>query len=706
MGDVFFRRETGYNERVILPVFTPLVNLAGNRRKKCFRWLDLSGGKGGDIIHADLFDENFFYEGDDLGAAYTPRQTIFTVWAPTAREVCLYTYRQGRGGEKTVYPMTRETGGIWRQVVAGDCHGLYYTYGVTHDDRVFEVVDPYARAAGVNGDRGMVVDLARTNPEGWAEVKRPVLAAPVDAIIYELHVRDFSIHPQSGMAHKGKFLAFTEEGTRGPQGIKTGLDHLVDLGVTHLHLLPVFDFASVDEGEGNAPQYNWGYDPKNYNLPEGSYATDPFQGEVRIRELKAAIKALHEKGIGVIMDVVYNHTFNSWDSALNRLVPGYYYRLNPDRSFANGSGCGNELATERPMVRKLIIDSVVYWATEYRVDGFRFDLMGLLDLETMRRIRAALDRICPGLLLYGEGWTGGPSPLPGDQAALKGNARSLPGIAFFNDSARDGIKGHVFNQAEAGFVNGKAGMEESVKFGIVAATYHPGLCYERVNYDHAPWAGEPGQAVNYCEAHDNLTLWDKLLITNGDESEEQRIRRHKLGGAIVLTSQGIPFLHAGQDFLRTKGGNANSYLAPDAVNQLDWTRKARYHEVYAYYRGLIALRKAHPAFRLRTSEQIQTHLHFLDLPAQLIGYTLGDHANGDSWRMIVVLFNARTTPAPVALPGEDWVVVVDRQHAGTEALGYVRGPEVAVEPLSALILVDRASFKEGALPKPTEACER
>jgi len=589
--------------------------------------------------------------------------------------------------------MTREAGGIWRGAVAGDCHGLYYTYGVTHDDQRFEVVDPYARAAGVNGDRGMVVDLARTNPEGWAEVERPVLAAPVDAVIYEMHVRDFSTHPQSGIKHKGKFLAFTEQDTQGPQGVKTGLGHLLDLGVTHLHLLPVFDFASVDEGEVDSPQFNWGYDPKNYNVPEGSYATDPFRGEVRIRELKAAIKALHEKGIGVIIDVVYNHTYNSWDSNLNRLVPGYYYRMNPDRSFANGSGCGNELASERPMVRKLIIDSVIYWATEYRVDGFRFDLMGLLDLETVRQIREALGRIAPGLLLYGEGWTGGPSPLPGDQAALKGNAPSLPGIAFFNDSARDGIKGHVFNQLEAGFVNGQAGLEESVKFGIVAATHHPQLCYERVNYDHAPWALEPGQSVIYCEAHDNLTLWDKLMITNGNESEEQRINRHKLAGALVLTSQGIPFLHAGQDFLRTKGGNSNSYLAPDAVNQLDWARKARYFEVYAYYRGLITLRKAHPAFRLCTTEQIQAHLRFMDLPTQLIGYTLGEHANGDPWRLIVALFNARTTPVSVALPAGEWVVVVDQRQAGVKALGYVTGPEVEVEPLSALVLVDRASFR-------------
>ena len=588
--------------------------------------------------------------------------------------------------------MVRAEGGIWRGEVEGDCHGLYYTYAVTHEDRTYEVMDPYARAAGVNGDRGMVVDLARTNPEGWDETERPGLEAMVDAIIYELHVRDFSTHPQAGMHWKGKFLAFTEAGTRGPAGVKTGLDHLVDLGITHLHLMPIFDFASVDEAEQENPQFNWGYDPKNYNVPEGSYATDPFDGAVRIRELKAAIQSLHQRKIGVVMDVVYNHTYKAWDSNLNRLVLGYYYRMNPDRSFANGSGCGNELATERPMVRKFLIDSVVYWAREYRVDGFRFDLMGLIDLETMRQIRQALDRVAPGIIIYGEGWTGGPSPLPGERAALKGNACQVPGVAFFNDSARDGIKGNVFNGPEPGFVNGRPGLEESVKFGIVGATFHPQLCYERVNYDHGPWACAPAQSVVYCEAHDNLTLWDKLAMTNPDEPEALRIKRHKLAGAVVLTSQGIPFLHAGQEFLRTKGGNANSYMAPDAVNQLDWARKARFAEVYTYYRGLIALRKAHPAFRLRTTEQIQTHLRFLDLPAQLIGYTLGEYANGDPWRTIVVLFNAKDTPATVALPGDDWVVVVDQERAGTEAVAVLPSSAVEVAPLSALVLVDRVSF--------------
>ncbi|HHT05309.1 MAG TPA: type I pullulanase [Hydrogenispora sp.] len=650
--------------------------------------------KGAERINADRIDEHYYYAGDDLGAVYTPTQTVFTVWAPTAREVRLCTYPQGRGGVKTVYPMAREKGGIWRGQVDGDCHGLYYTYAVTHEDSVYEVVDPYARAAGVNGDRGMVVDLDRTNPEGWNATKGPALDAMVDAIIYEVHVRDFSTYPQSGIEQKGRFLAFTEAGTRGPQGVRTGLDHLVDLGITHLHLLPIFDFASVDEADQEHPQFNWGYDPKNFNVPEGSYATDPFDGAVRIRELKAAIQSLHQRKIGVIMDVVYNHTYKAWDSNLNRLVPGYYYRMNPDRSFANGSGCGNELATERPMVRKLILDSVVYWAREYRLDGFRFDLMGLFDLETMRQIRQALDRVAPGLIIYGEGWTGGPSPLPGEQAALKGNAPHVPGIAFFNDSARDGIKGDVFNGPEPGFISGRLGLEESVKFGIVAATAHPQLCYERVNYDHGPWAVAPGQAVVYCEAHDNLTLWDKLALTNPEEPETLRIQRHKLAGAIVLTSQGIPFLHAGQEFLRTKGGNANSYLASDEINQLDWARKARYEEVYTYYRGLIALRKAHPAFRLRTTEQIQTHLRFLELPPQLIGYTLGEHANGDSWRMIVVLFNAHCNPVTVALPGDDWVVVVDQQRAGTEALTSHHSAQVAVPPLSALVLVDRASFEQ------------
>lgn len=640
------------------------------------------------------------YDGDDLGAVYNKDRTRFRVWAPTALHMKLKLYPSGHEGEATVFEMEKDTGGTWVKTLAGDYHGVYYTYQVSHAHGDFEVVDPYAKAVGVNGNRGMVIDLSRTNPEGWDELVKPEFKNFTDAVIYEVHVRDLTIQKESGIKHRGKYLGVIERGTRGPKGVKTGLDHLVELGITHLHLLPVQDFYTIDESKPSEPMYNWGYDPKNYNAPEGWYATDPYHGEIRIREFKEMVMGLNRTGIRVVMDVVYNHTYQSEDSNFNRLVPGYYYRMTPDGAFSNGSGCGNETASERFMVRKFIIDSVVYWATEYKIDGFRFDLMGLHDVETMNLIRQALDKIRPGILLYGEGWTGGLSPLPEKRAALKKNIIRMPGIAAFNDDFRDGIKGPVFVDHIPGFAGGGMERRENVKFGITGACGHTGVNCKEMTPPGKPWAGRPGQSINYVESHDNLTLWDRLLCTHAHESDEERIKIHRLCACLILTSQGIPFLHAGQDFLRTKYGDHNSYRSPDHVNQLDWFRKAQYLDVFHYYRGLIALRRAHPAFRMTCADQVQKHLKFLNLPPDMVGYTLSNHANNDPWRMIAVLFNTGKEKRQVSLPAEKWVVVVDGTRAGTGEIRRIHNSQVKIPPRTSLVLVDAESY-DHALPNRT-----
>ena len=639
------------------------------------------------------FYERFHFDGK-LGALYHPLYTEFRVWAPTATRVWLVTYANGHEGPGVEIPMDRDVQGTWVTELAGDRHGLYYTFKVLVDGVIHEAMDPYAKACGVNGRRGMVVDLARTNPPGWDKLSRPPLSRFVDAIIYEIHVRDMSIHPLSGIAHRGKYLGLAERYTRGPGGVWTGLSHLVELGITHVQLMPCCDFATIDESIPCPKEYNWGYDPLNYNIPEGSYATDPYQGERRIGEFKQMIKAIKEAGIRVNMDVVYNHTFYAHNSHLNHLVPGYYYRQDARGCFSNGSGCGNELATERSMVRKMMIDSVRYWATEYQIDGFRFDLMGLIDIPTVNEIRMALNEVDTSIMLYGEGWTGGCSPLPDYLKALKGNVRQLPGTGVFNDDLRDGLRGHVFHADWPGFANGGVGMEESVECGIVGACDHDQVDYNQVIYTQRPWAAEPAQSINYVEAHDNLTLWDKLRAVSPDNDDARIMAMHKLCGAIVLTSQGIPFLHAGMEFLRTKYGDANSYRSPDEVNQLDWERKYRYREVFRYYQGLIALRKSHPAFRLSTAEEIQIHLRFLPVFAHhMVAYALGEYANGDPWQTIVVVFNANAESKEMELPGEDWVIVVNGQEAGTTMLDRIQGDSWTVPPHTAMVLVDADSYQ-------------
>lgn len=635
------------------------------------------------------FEEYPVYEGTDLGLSYSPQQSVFRVWAPSASSVQLHLYDAPLGGKPLEsIAMKPAEQGTWRAEAKKDLLGKYYCFQATIEgQQMAEVVDPYAKAVGTNGRRGHIIALETTNPKGWETDQRPPLKAPNDIIVYELHVRDLSTHPSSGIRHKGQFLGLTEKGTRSPQGLSTGLDHLVDMGITHLHLLPSYDFLSVDESKSENNVFNWGYDPQNYNVPEGSYSSNPADGAVRIREFKQMVKTLHENGIRVVMDVVYNHTGATEASLFNQLVPGYYYRQNASGGFSDASACGNETASERPMVRKFILESVLYWAKEYHIDGFRFDLMGIHDIETMNQISEALHAVEPSIFIYGEGWTAGSSPLPDEQRALKANTMQLKQIAAFSDDIRDAIKGHVFTPTEKGFVSGKGGLKASLQFGIVASTQHPQVRYDSVNYSKAPWAAEPAQTMTYASCHDNHTLWDRLSISNPDADEETRIKMHQLALSIVLTSQGVSFLHAGTEMLRTKGGEENSFNQPDSVNQINWERKAEYLPVVFFVQQLIQFRKAHPAFRLTTTAQIQQHLRFLDTPNdQLVAYTLNDHANGDAWKNILVAFNGQNADQTLDLPEGEWAIALLGQQFYGPANGRTVSGKINIPAIGALVL--------------------
>ncbi|MFC3749383.1 type I pullulanase [Paenibacillus sp. GCM10012306] len=601
------------------------------------------GVTGGISVFEQGFDDLFSYDGDDLGFTYAPDRSLFRLWAPTSQEAELVLYESWKDeapGRRL--PMARDRRGTWTVAVEDDLAGKFYTYRVLIGGRWNEAVDPYARAVGVNGDKGAIIDLRDTDPERWTEDKPP-LNHGIDAVIYELHLRDLSIHPASGIDHKGQYLGLAEAGTRGPGGILTGLDHIVDLGVTHVQLLPFYDFAteSVDETKLDQPHYNWGYDPKNYNTPEGSYATDPYVPGLRITELKQMIQTLHDRGLRVIMDVVYNHVYDGYRINFTKLVPGYYLRYKPDGSLSNGSGCGNDTATERAMMSRFIVDSVLYWAKEYHIDGFRFDLMGLIDVGTMADIRRRLDELDPSILTIGEGWVMD-TELPMDQLANQNNADVLPGIGHFNDGFRDAVKGNIFLYDQPGFISGKSGLEQAVKTGITG-----GIVYSQ---DIGQFADEPLQCVNFMECHDNHTLWDKIVLSTEGVSDEQRGAMHRLASAMVLTSQGIAFIHAGQEFMRTKDGIENSYKSPVEVNRMDWERCADRQEDVAYMKQLIALRRDHPAFRLRSAEDIRSHLVFEKTPSGAVAYTLRDHAGGDAEEHLYVIYNSLPEGVACTLP--------------------------------------------------------
>ncbi len=644
----------------------------------------------GVLFDTEAFESLFAYAGTDLGCTWSAGQTQFKVWSPMATTVSICFFQAADQDElERIESMVAEEKGTWAIRFSENMDGLYYTYRVMNGNETREVCDPMAVSVSVNGKRAYVLNPEKANPQGWSEIGHVIAKTPTDAVLYEVHVRDFSIHPDSGIANKGLFLGLAEEGTTTPDGTKTGLDHLAELGITHVHLMPIFDFYTIDESRTHESRFNWGYDPHLYNVPEGSYSSDPTDGMKRVQELKTAIAAMKRKGIGVVMDVVYNHTYRSIDSEFNKLVPGYYYRTDAFGRFMNGSGCGNETATRRYMVRKTIIESILFWAKEYKIDGFRFDLMGLHDIDTMNAIRRALDDHCPGLLLYGEGWTGGTSGLDHQNAALKSNAIRLMKIGFFNDNARDALKGDTFIEAAGGYLAGVVYMKEGVKQGIVGAIAHPQVDNMRAIGNISAWAGYPWHCVNYAASHDNLTLYDKLLACHAAASDTEAMKRTNLAGAFVLLSQGIPFMLSGTEFLRTKHGVHNSYNAPDAINQMEWERKSRYMSSFLYHKGLIALRKAHPAFRMVQPEEIRRNLQFLNTPDAVIAFQLKNYAGGDSWETILVAFNVGVTDVTIPLPVQkNWSFVVNEVMAGVDALGAFSGLSLTIPAVSVLVVHD------------------
>lgn len=633
------------------------------------------------------FDEYPVYPDANLWTRYTKEFTEFMLWSPPAEAVSINFYEQGDGGSPSDAMEMEETEtGLWYLKQAGDLHGLYYTFSVKLDGKWLEETPGiYATAVGVNGKRAMVVDMEQTNPEGWSEDRGPEIKQPNEAIIYELHVRDITSHPSSGSVLPGKFLGLVEEGTQGPGGIKTGIDHMKELGITHVHLLPSFDYYSVDETTLEQNNFNWGYDPQNYNVPEGSYATDPYKAEARIKEFKKMVKGFHDNGIGVILDVVYNHTGGPNETAnFNLEVPGYYYRQNPDGSYANASACGNETASERAMMRKYMVESVLFWAREYHLDGFRFDLMGIHDIKTMNLLAKKLKEFNPNILIYGEGWTAGDSPLPVQDRALKRHTYRMPDISAFSDDIRDGLKGSVFEDHEPGFVSGAENLEETVKFGITGSIDHDQVNVKAVNYSDTAWAEQPWQAVSYVSCHDNHTLFDKLSISAEGATPAEIKSMQKLANAIVLTSQGVPFLHAGVEMLRTKNGEHNSYNLPDSVNQINWNWKIQNQDVFDYYRKLITLRKNHPAFFMPTADMVRGYLRFFEVQEEgLVGFLISDNANGDKWREILVYYNANKTPRVVSLE-KRWTIAAMGDEINETGLGSASGI-LTIPPISMFI---------------------
>lgn len=566
--------------------------------------------------------------------------------------------------------------------------GKFYTFNVKVNGKwLGDTPGIMAKAVGVNGKRAAVIDLRSTDPEGWANDVRPLLKDYADIIVYEMHHRDFSLDSVSGIRNKGKFLALTELGTTTSQGEKTGIDHLKELGVTHVHILPSYDYASVDESKPDKAQYNWGYDPQNYNVPDGSYSTDPYKPDVRIKEFKQMVQALHKAGIRVVLDVVYNHTFNTEESNFERTVPGYFYRQTKDGKPANGSGCGNETASDRAMMRKYMVESVLYWINEYHIDGFRFDLMGIHDIETMNEIRAAVDKIDPSIFIYGEGWAASAPQLDQEELAMKANIYKMPRIAAFSDEMRDGLRGGWDDDRKGAFLIGQPGHEMSIKFGLVGAVKHPQVINDSVNYSKEPWALQPTQMISYVSCHDDMCLADRLKATMPDATDEERASLHKLAETFVFTSQGVPFIFAGDEMMRDKKGIHNSYNSPDSINTIDWRNKTIHHDVFDYVRELITLRKNHPAFRMGDADKVRQYMEFLPVEgSNLVAFILKDNANGDSWKNIIVAFNSRKEPAKLSIPAGRYTIVCKDGKIKQSGMGQVSGNEIIVPARSAMII--------------------
>ncbi len=631
------------------------------------------------VFSTDEFESAYTYAGDDLGSVWSTEETAFKVWAPTASEVYVNLYESGNEEENDLIKsvqMTKDVCGTWTAKVKGDLSGTYYTYAVNVGGEEIEACDPYARTTGVNGARAMVIDLKSTDPAGWEADKDPNAGAAItDAVIYEGHIRDLTVNPEGNISKRGKYLGLTEKGTKTSGGKATGVDHLKELGITHLHILPMYDFGSVDE-TSPINRYNWGYDPVNYNVPEGSYATDPYNGEVRVKEVKEMVKALHESGISVVMDVVYNHVFSAKDFCFNRIVPGYFSRIT-EGVYSNGSGCGNDTASERSMVRKYIVDSVNYWADEYHIDGFRFDLVGLIDVDTINEIVETVHEKHPNVIFYGEGWTMTTvATKPDVVMATQVNSALTLGFAYFNDTVRDALKGSVFNKA-AGFVSGAAGMESKL---------------DRCFIGRDTWCASPAQTINYASCHDNNTLYDRIRIAVPDADEATAVRMNNLAAAYYLTAEGIPFMSAGEELLRSKPNkngsyNDNSYNAGDTINTIKWATldDPTYAKVYDYYKGLIAFRKAHPVLRLADAAEVDKYVSAIDgIKNHATGYMIKGGPSEETAEEMVILFNADKEPLTYTLPAGEWKVFVDADKAGCEVLRTVSG-EISIEPLSAMV---------------------
>ena len=604
---------------------------------------------------------------------YSPEKTVFTLFAPNdAKQVVVRIYDEGLGGKaKKSVKMKRIANEQWQTTVKGDLMGKFYTF----DMGLGECPGVFAKAVGVNGKRGAIINFSKTDPEGWAQDQHPVTKSPADLVIYEMHHRDFSINRKDAK-YPGKFMALTEP---------WAISHLKELGVNAVHILPSYDYGSVDETRLSDNKYNWGYDPVNYNVPEGGYSTDPYAPEVRIREFKQMVKALHDAGIRVILDVVYNHTYDIEHSNFQRTYPDYFYRKTADGQYSNGSGCGNETASDKPMMRQFMLESVKYWINEYHIDGFRFDLMGVHDIETMNQIRAMVDAIDPTIYIYGEGWSAGSSAYPQEQLAMKAHIYRMPGIAAFSDEIRDALRGPFSDDTVTGWIGGKD-ETESIKFGIAGAIQHPQIDMTKVNYAKEPWALEPTQMISYVSCHDDMCLVDRLKASIPGITEEELIRLDLLAQTAVFTSQGVPFMLSGEELLRNKKGVHNSFESPDSINQLDWTNKTKYPQVFAYYKNLIALRKHHPAFRLGNADLVRKHLEFIDAPKGVVAYRLKNYAGRDDWRDIIVILNANKSDVEVAIPNGDYTIVCSDGCIDEQGMGILQGEKAVVSPQSALIL--------------------
>lgn len=628
------------------------------------------------------------YNGSDLELTVNKSGTHWRLWSPEAEaaEVMLYDTDRNTPATDTIC-MKRADNGTWTASVPAQLYGHFYTFRIKYQGKWLpQTPGVWAKATGTNGERAAIIDFATTNPQGWDKDRGPAIKSINDAVIYEMHHRDFSVHPSSGIVNKGKFLALTEQNTKTPQGLATGIDHLKELGITHVHILPSYDYNSVDESNLPANKYNWGYDPQNYNTPEGSYSTNPADPAARVKEMKQMVKSLHDAGIGVIMDVVYNHTAENNGSNFSLTAPDYYYRHKADGSYSDASACGNETASDRKQMSDYIVNSVKYWADEYHIDGFRFDLMAIHDTATMNRVAAELKKIRPEIFVYGEGWTASDSPLPVAQRALKENVSAMPDIAVFSDDIRDAIKGHYSNAADKGFASGKPGLEETVKIGIVASTSHPQVDYRKGNNSKFPYAKSPKQIINYVSCHDDLCLTDKLAKSMPEATENERKRVARLAQTIVFTSQGTPFMFAGEEVFRNKKGVHNSYQSPDSINAIDWTLKGENADQFDYYKELIKLRKVHPAFRMTTAEDVARNIKFdkVSVP-NLISYSILNHANGDAWKEIKLIFNGSAEPRTVNLPKGQWTVVARDGKLKADGMGTVAGGKITVEPYSAFI---------------------